>query len=561
MGVRLRLFPAPTPGEAAQSASCGTEITARPGDNLARAIWLSGAVPPRPLCLGLGLCGRCRVRYRREAPPPLAEENSVLSPQDLADGWRLSCRHGVPPEDDAAGPLELEVPAEAFAPLGAGVSPAAVAPAEAGPVALGVDLGTTSLQWRALALPAREGGGAARAGRVLAEGSQLNPQAGAGADVMSRLAFARQAEGLAALGGLARGAVRRIAADLGRRGLPPVRICVAANTAMTDIFLGRDVTGLCAAPYRRSHPGGCVTELPGLAPVLIPPLPAPFVGGDLSAGLAAVLAAGMPRPFVLADLGTNGELALLTDEDRLFLASVPLGPALEGIGPECGRMAAPGVVTEFHLGPGGAQPVLFAGPGGEEAGTAATTAATTAAAAGISATGYLSLLALLRRLGVLDAAGHFTAAEALALPLARALGGRTEPSPTGARLRLPLGLWISAGDVELLLKVKAAFAVALEAVCAAGGVAPAAVRRLALAGALGVHVRPADLKELGFAPGVPEGRIVAVGNTALEGACLLAACPERLEPLAALCGRAVVLELTEDPAFQQAYLDHMRLGE
>lgn len=554
MGVRLRLFPAPASDEAARSAARGIEVPARPGDNLARAIWLSGLVPPRPLCLGLSRCGRCRVRYRRDAPPPLPEEDAVFSPRELAQGWRLSCRRRVPPEDGAGGLPELEVPPEALAPAGAAVPPLPVTPPDAGPVVLGVDLGTTSIQWRAVALASPEDGGGARPGRVLAEGGLLNPQAGAGADVMSRLAFARQADGLATLGELARAAVRRIAADLGRGGLAPLRLCVAANTAMTDIFLGRDVTGLCAAPYRRAHPGGCLTELPGLAPVLIPPLPAPFVGGDLSAGLAAMLAAGMPRPFVLADLGTNGELALLTDDDRLFLASVPLGPALEGIGPECGRQAAPGVVTEFRLGPGGPQPVLFAGrgPGG---------ASGTAEAAGISATGYLSLLALLRRLGVLDAAGHFTEADARAFPLARALGPCREPSPTGARLRLPLGLWLSAGDVELLLKVKAAFAVALEAVCAAGGVAPAAVRRLALAGALGAHVRPGDLKELGFAPGVPEGRIVAVGNAALEGACLLAACPERLEALAALCDRAVVLELTEDPAFQRAYLAHMRLGE
>lgn len=555
----LRLFPAPASGEGARPAARGLEIPARPGDNLARAIWLSGAVPPRPLCLGLSRCGRCRVRYRRDAPVPLPEEGAVFSPEELAEGWRLSCRHRVPPEGGAGEPPELEVPPEACAPAGASVSapPVAspdVASSDAGPVVLGVDLGTTSIQWRAVALPSREDGGGARAARVLAEGGLLNPQAGAGADVVSRLAFARRGDGLAALGELARAAVRRIAADLGRGGLSPARICVAANTAMTDIFLGRDVTGLCAAPYRRSHPGGRLTELPGLAPVLIPPLPAPFVGGDLSAGLAAMLAAGMPRPFVLADLGTNGELALLTEGERLFLASVPLGPALEGIGPECGRMAAPGVVTEFRLGPGGAEPVLFAGPGrGSAPGGAG--------AEGISATGYLSLLALLRRLGLLDAAGHFAEADALALPLARALGRGLEPSPTGARLRLPLGLWLSAGDVELLLKVKAAFAVALEAVCAAGGVAPTAVRRLALAGALGAHARPGDLKELGFAPGVPEERIVAVGNAALEGACLLAACPERLEPLAALCDRAVVLELTEDPAFQQAYLGHMRLGE
>ncbi|MBD5647424.1 MAG: ATP-binding protein [Desulfovibrio sp.] len=415
-------------------------------------------------------------------------------------------------------------------------------------VVLGVDLGTTSLQWQAWAV---EADGDAP-GRVLAGGSLLNPQAGAGADVMSRLAYARTPEGLATLGRLARDAVRAIVERLGRDGLAPLCVCVAANTAMTDIFLGRDVAGLCAAPYRRSHAGGCTVELSGVPPVIIPPLPAPFVGGDLSAGLAALLHEHTPRPFVLADLGTNGELALLTEDERLILASVPLGPALEGIGPERGSMAGPGVVTEFRLGPQGLLPVLF-----EEE----TPAFGAREAAGISATGYLSLLALLLRLGVLDAEGHFAAPGALALPLARALAAQVSSGPGGVRLPLPLGLWLSAADVELLLKVKAAFAVALAAVCAAAGLPPAALRRLALAGALGEHVRTPDLKDLGFAPGIAESKIVAVGNTALAGALLLAARPQRLRALAALCDRAEVLELTEAPGFQQDYLAHMRLGE
>lgn len=531
------------------------EVRARPGEDLASAIWLSGALSPRPLCLGLGRCGRCRVRYLKDAPPPLAEDLAVLSPQKVAAGWRLSCRRTVPEAGAVTCALELEVPAEAFAAAPAADAPTG-APQEAaahpGPdesVVLGVDLGTTSLQWRALAVDAA--GDAP--GRVLAGGSLLNPQAGAGADVMSRLAYARTPEGLATLGHLARDAVRAIVERLAGDGLAPLRVCVAANTAMTDIFLGRDVTGLCAAPYRRSHAGGCTVELSGLPPVIIPPLPAPFVGGDLSAGLAALLHEHTPRPFVLADLGTNGELALLTEDERLILASVPLGPALEGIGPERGGMAGPGVVTEFRLGPQGLLPVFF----GEE--TPRTFSGGEAAA--ISATGYLSLLALLLRLGVLDAEGHFAAPGALALPLARALATQVSSGPGGSRLPLPLGLWLSAADVELLLKVKAAFAVALAAVCAAAGLPPAALRRLALAGALGEYVRIADLKDLGFAPGIAESKIVAVGNTALAGALLLAARPQRLEALAALCNRAEVLELTEAPGFQQDYLAHMRLGE
>ena len=61
---------------------------------------------------------------------------------------------------------------------------------------LAIDLGTTSLCWRALNAQ----------GTPLAEGRALNPQAGAGADIMSRLAVASTAEGRELLAQLVRGA-------------------------------------------------------------------------------------------------------------------------------------------------------------------------------------------------------------------------------------------------------------------------------------------------------------------------------------------------------------------
>ena len=237
-----------------------------------------------------------------------------------------------------------------------------------------------------------------------------------------------------------------------------------------------------------------------LPPLYVPPLPAPFVGGDVSAGLAALLEADVPRPFVLADLGTNGELALVTETGQLWLTSVPLGPALEGIGPECGQLAGPGVVTGFTLTPLGlaAQFYESASPDAENAadaarhhaaqgavcpcpacqsanagqnpeGLAAGSAAGAgvgsagAVARGISATGYLSLLALLLRAGALRTDGQFVANPAM--PLARKLAAGLEqpnlagepPSSgqprSGARLRLPHGLWLAAADVDLLRAV------------------------------------------------------------------------------------------------------------
>jgi len=542
-GMILRLSPA---ADGATVRATATTIPAQTGQNLAQAVWLSGRVPPLPLCGGLGRCGRCRVRFVRDAPPPLPAETAYFSEGDLAAGWRLACRRQVP--DDAT---ELELPPEHLFPApAAGVAapsarPSAEAAASLPELALAVDLGTTSVYWRALDA----------AGAAVAQGHGLNPQAGAGADVMSRLAVARRPEGRRRLAGLARGFLRDVMAGLERRGLGRVtRLCLAANTAMTDIFCDRDVEGLCAAPYRLSHGGNEVVALPDFPPVYLPPLSAPFVGGDVSAGLTALLAAGTPRPFVLADLGTNGELALLTREDQLWLTSVPLGPALEGIGPECGRPAGPGVVTSFGLRPAGLTAAFH------PAAVTASPASGAARARGISATGYLSLLAILLRTGLLTSEGHFVAAPPM--PLARRLAANLEPGDPrhGARLHVPHGLWLAAADVEELLKVKAAFAVALEMLLSAAGCAPADVAVLCLAGALGEHVAADDLATLGFVPPALAPRIRAVGNSALEGACLLALHGElRAEP-ARLCARARVLSPVDAPDFHNAYLRHMRLG-
>ncbi len=128
------------------------------------------------------------------------------------------------------------------------------------------------------------------------------------------------------------------------------------------------------------------------------------------------------------------------------------------------------------------------------------------------------------------------------------------------RLRLPHGMWLCAADVEELLKVKAAFALALESLLAAAGLVPGDVAALCLAGALGEHVRAHDLETLGFLPSALAPRLRAVGNASLEGAALLARNAHMRENLAALCATARLLPLVEEKNFHQNYLRHMRFG-
>jgi uncharacterized 2Fe-2S/4Fe-4S cluster protein (DUF4445 family) len=394
-----------------------------------------------------------------------------------------------------------------------------------------VDLGTTTVCWQATDA----------AGEILAEGSLPNPQSGAGGDVVSRLAVAATDSGRSLLGRLVRDMLAQLLARLRARGGTVTEICLAANTAMTAIFMDAPVDGLLGAPYRRPLAGNVCAHLPGLAPVWLPPQPAPFVGGDLAAGMAwAMYGLQADFPFLFADMGTNGECALAPAPGFAWLTSVPLGPALEGVGLSCGGPAGPGAVTRFSLGPQGLVPTVIGG----------------GAPRHLCGTGAISLLDCLRRLDVLGADGRPGTAS---LPLAGRLLRSFERRPDGWRLPLPGGLYLSAADVEAVLKVRAAFAVALDSLLRAAAVAPGAIRRVFLAGSMGEHAPVDALARLGFFPRGLRAGVESAGNSALAGAALLLAKPELRPQIRKWSDACRLVDCTCAPDFLERFANAMRL--
>ena len=489
------------------------------GQTLARTIWLSGELPPPALCSGLGRCGACRVRFLEGTPEPCGADSAILGAEAVRGGWRLACRHAAvvgtavelpPPPSEKRKRMDIRP--------------------DAGPFRLAVDLGTTSIHWRLL-----DG-----TGHEAASGQALNPQMGAGSDVVSRLAAARNQEGRERLRHLVIRFLQRAVSDV---GVPVAELCIAGNTAMTSILLNKDVAGLCAAPYRLTEPGGRTADLPGLPPAWIPPQPAPFVGGDISAGMAALLYGETPEfPFLLADLGTNGEFVLALDKERSFIASVPLGPSLEGIGLRYGGGADTGSVSGFRLGPSGLSPVVIGNAEPKR----------------ICGTGYLSLLDVLLRTGFLDATGRLAASPVS--PLAARLFGTVERGAAGWSLPLPGGMALTGADVEEILKVKAAFSLALESLLTASGLESRALARVSLGGALGEHMPETALERLGFLPQGLQARTMAEGNTSLRGAALLLTRPELRERLVRWSSGCTLVDLAARPDFTALYMRHMVFG-
>ncbi len=499
-------------------------VTARPGDSLARALFRAGYFVGVPLCAGLGRCGRCRARFVADAPPPLPAELRRLSPDELAAGWRLACLHPV------QGGERLELPESASAPAVPSVAPTPEAAGD-GPLGLAVDLGTTGLAWCLASLTD---------GAVVAEGRGVNPQLGAGAEVVSRLAFALEPGGGDYLRRLVVDELKRLAAPAGPR---LAALCVAGNSVMMSILCDKPLDSLAHAPYGLSWRGDSLERLdPDLPLAYVPPLFSPFVGADIAAGLTVLVRQAPAYPFLLADLGTNAEMVLALSPDRYLAASAPLGPALEGVGLSQGAMAGPGVAVAFELTPAGIVPEFF-DPG--HAG----------APRGIAGPGYLSLTARLVEQQILDVDGRFATTPA-ATPLGRRLAAQVgrahgEPSFETAGYRLP------AGDVEELLKVKAACNLAVSALMSAAGLATSDLASVHLAGAFGAAVSPADLETLGFLPPGLGGRAHAAGNLSLAGAALfLTDAPSRRQA-AELAARTELVPLVDAADSGEAFIQRM----
>ncbi len=511
------------------------ELVADTGDKLVESIFLSSRFEAPALCSGLGRCGQCRIRLLETSVPldPVKAEERLFSPEELEAGWRLSCLH------HCREGLRLYLPEHPKSRRSWQLEPGAESQG-GGPLALAMDLGTTSLQWQAL-----------RDGLPVRAGSELNPQLGAGSEVMSRISYALDVRGRERLRLLV---LQRLEAII--RELEPLgrveRLCVAGNSAMTCVLLDKPVDGLAHAPYHLEFYGGREMKLTWDSwrlPTFIPPLLAPFVGGDLSAGLTW-LSLGrdtVPEPpFLLADLGTNGEFILALEDKSYLAASVPMGPALEGVGLAYGNVAGPGTALSFSMRPDGPFPVF---PETDVTGNSITGAA------------YLSLIAHLLRLGVLTQQGHFT--DQPYSPLAMRISRRLEDA-RGERC-LPLAGFTDAvkllsSDVEEILKVKAAFNVAFASLLQESGVRTSDLNAVYLSGAFGAHVGVDTLELLGFLPPGMGARTQVLGNSSLAGAALFLQRPEARGWAARMADRTSVLELAGNESFNQAFVQAMAFG-
>ncbi|TAH53549.1 MAG: DUF4445 domain-containing protein [Chloroflexota bacterium] len=531
-------------------------------------------------CGGRGTCGKCKVRVTEGNAPIREADRKFLSPTELNDGWRLSCRavlhsdcvveiprlmgnpkaallgyghHVILNPNVAKIYLELSEPnledqvsdlARVHAALDkegydvhsnislwralpnilrdnnfqvtavvVGNELIALEPGDtrAKNYGIAVDIGTTSVVCAIVNL---------NTGAVEAVKSDLNRQAPFGADVISRVSHTMlEQDGLAQLQARIVETLNDLLTQLtAQSGIARENIyegVFVGNATMLHLLLGIDPEPISVAPFipaiaqpitfraadigLQMHPEARISTLPHLGA---------YVGADIVAG---ILATGLTRNKdaklrLLIDVGTNGEIVLGSVNGTLSTAA-PAGPAFEGAQIKNGMRASDGAIEGVKITEQGE--VILQIIGGD------------VAPIGIAGSGLVDGVAEMYRAGVVDASGRMIRVEDARGKLPDALVERLVTIDGVRAFRLSdaeSNIVLTQQDIRALQFAKGSIAAGVEVLMQQMGVTANDLHEVLLAGSFGSYINPASARTIGLVPWVAVEKIVAVGNSAGEGA-------------------------------------------
>ena len=597
------------------------EVTYQPFDRTTRvppgttvfsaAHWIG--LPIDSTCGGRGTCGKCKVRVLDADMEVTTADHRQLLKDEIENGWRLSCQARIYEDLTCQVPQLLRVPKAATMGLSrlviidpnvrkvflelvepdlhdqrsdvarlrdaltaeghdmiadipvlrtlpktirdaefkvtavlAGEHLVAVEPGDTTEECFGVafDVGTTTLVGTLMNL---------RTGMAAAVSSTLNGQAPFGADVISRISHAMNgAESLDELKTAVVSTINGILDELYREaGVSPERTyeaVVVGNVTMLHLLFGIDPTPISMMPFTptfmdalsvparevglRIHPHGYIQTLPALGA---------YVGADIVSGVLATGIAREDKMRVFVDVGTNGEIVIGSSQ-RTLATAAPAGPAFEGSQIKCGMRATDGAIEGVTLGDTVELQVI----GGD------------VPAQGLCGSGLVDAVAQLLNVGLLDHSGRMlSAAEAGDHPLADRL---IEVEGVKAFL-LAEGVYLSQRDVRELQFAKGSIATGIKVLMDILGLSAADLDEIFLRGSFGSYLNPESAKIIGLVPPVDVDKIIAVGNSAGEGAKIALLSYRERQVAFELPSRIEYVELSGRTDFNDSFVSVLRFPD
>ena len=406
---------------------------------------------------------------------------------------------------------------------------------------LALDLGSTTLEMTLLDL---------NSGAVLARAQGGNSQTAIGADILTRITYAKdRPDHLAELQAMAAADGNALLERCCREaGVDPEEIAamtVGGNTTMIHLLLGCDPWQVFQNPYTPVFydPGIRSAAELGLhlwCNVVCLPAVANYVGGDITGGLLLTDLDTRSDPALFLDIGTNGEIAL-GSRDFLLVGAGAAGPALEGGVSRTGMRAQRGAVCNVHIEQGQilCQTIDHAPP------------------VGICGSGILDLVAQGFRAGWIAGNGSLNPEVSPAISMVPRESGEGL-IPAIAYAQGPEGpLYFTQEDVQTLIRCKAAAFTMAATLLDACGLGPRDLGAVYLAGGFGEHLNLESAITVGMYPDLPRERFHILGNSSLKGAQRLLLDRGCLDRVRELAGRAEYVQFGE----MEKFLENMVAAE
>lgn len=426
------------------------------------------------------------------------------------------------------------------------------------------DVGTTSLSGMLWNL---------EDGALLGVETDANPQASFGMDVISRIqAAVEDGENLVKMQRLLvmrlDAMARRLVGAAGEKDElkeKPLlkeeqvrKATFAGNTAMCEILLGIQPKGLSEAPFEPDYNGTVFKKgeslgfqfLKDTQMIVLPPIGG-FVGADALMVYSYVNLKEPEKKVLAVDIGTNGEILLQCGKGK-FACSAAAGPALEGGAVSQGMRAVKGAVDMVSLaGSFPMQDIAVRVIGGGR-GT------------GICGSGLVDALALLYHLDVLDHSGYMRSAQEAGkagVP-GRICNRISDENKEGGQRRFLLTdvrqpVYLTAGDIRQLQLSISAIRSGMETLLKKAGCRLEELDYIYLAGAFGCYIGIESGIQTGLFPNVDREKFVQAGNLAGTGAAMALLSSKMQKQTEEGKKQLVHVELAEEPAFQELFLEHM----
>ncbi len=471
----------------------------------------------RSSCQGHGTCGLCLVRIDNGMVSELtAYEHQRLNGLQIAKGIRLACQVTV--FDDTFLTLinPLAIQALDFLTID---SPLAVD----AHYAVAVDLGSTQIR---ISLWDRTHQ------RRVAGYCGFNPQAYYGTDILNRLTTASLDKPICyTMSELILDTVEKVVTEWNKK-IAIREILVVGNTAMLALLANKHVDQLLQPAYWKQAID-CSLSFLTLRQTQIPistvqPI-AGFVGSDLLAGLVAVGLTQSTGSALFIDFGTNTEIALW-HQNKLWLTSVPGGPAFEGCGISCGVAAEQGAIgnVDYDAATGKFYGELI-GSGDIK---------------GLCGSGLCDVMACLLVSGQLKKNGRFTEnTSELEIELTN----------------LHYCVTVKKQDIDIFQRAKAATGAAIGKLMTNAGASTVDLTRMCIAGSFGRHLNVRHAQAIGLTPDCELEWVELCSNAALIGCEQLLSEPNRKERLNELKRFAKIISLSQSADYEDIFVENLFL--